>query len=1223
MTQVDDDTLYGLVGRLSLSENRVPLPLLGVTVEAEVHDFIAQVKVVQVYTNTLAHSLEATYHFPLDEAASVCQFSAESPDGTVVEGIVREKSAAKREYRNAIRAGHQAQLGESVRPDILSITVGNLPQKEQLKINVTYVTALKNEGSAVRFLLPTHVGQRYSQQNSPPMILNTKWREMGGIGVNVKFCMRSPIKSLVSVTHGHESSWSVLMDPLCACKSTVSLTDTALNRDLIVLCKEEDAHKPRVFVEIGERGTMAGVVTLFPHMEFRDVAREFIFVVDRSGSMSDTWETSHLKREPRRQIDHAREALLLFLRALPPSSFFNVVSFGSSFSPLFETSQPYDQTSLELATQYAQYMGADMGGTEILAPLRYALKSKQHHHRMERQIFVLTDGQVGNEADVFDLIRGMCKRKQEDGEEGGRRARVFGLGIGGGVSHHLVEGMARAGGGTAEFVCSSTDDLGLKVLTQLKLAMQPALNEVTVTWNLATNSPSRLGRQAKSTFCPAPSQPLPQPEQMKVDRSLLSFRSLDADQPPIRIDAKELPLVLPTELPPVFNKQRFLSWVLFPETEAVQEVPESVTVEAQSPDGFLRVTLPISDHNIVRGNSAHRLAARAAIREYEDRSKSEQRVHGLFARFVAGKSFGGGATSGISRDLALRLAIKHQLVSSQTSFVAVQRHPSIHERQATVPIPVCEINLVGLLVGPRGKTLQKLEGDFNVSIKVKKQIGAGTQLKAVNITGLGQESVDAAAKAIEQMFCQWRAAGKDDDETKEVKLSELNNINGTLWSVAAGESIGSERVGGETFGKEACRSSGSSALKFLNQKSWNSTPTGQGLPVGSGTSGVGQNQQQQQMFTGLPMGVTKCWDRTPSGSNLTGNSRWDETPGSVSVVDEIGETPRDAFGTENEIFDAIGAPRVDSAQAWSIPPCISIWNNAKGLTIPLPSSSSSTTQLSYSPCSPAGEQGYSPTSPPYSVPGPIYSPCSPAFSPTSPRCTPAAGVPSYSPCSPAYSPTSPSYSPTSLAFNPFSPSSSSSCSPPRHGRGFASSSGFRFSQSPKASSSPEFLSRSRSPPSPRNRDRHIRQSRSHGNTRKSRSNSQETGSGKIKKQTRHYTYDPNSRLNLYDPKTSSMAENREKSTMVASITCAVGSRSRSRSRSRDGDKSELKARPCQPAGDPTRPCQPAGNPTPAGLDANEGGKLQEVEDKMVIDREVEGNGEQTKGDGDGEWVLPR
>jgi secreted protein with Ig-like and vWFA domain len=61
-------------------------------------------------------------------------------------------------------------------------------------------------------------------------------------------------------------------------------------------------------------------------VELDTAANEFIFVLDRSGSMDGV------------RIRQAKVALLIFLKSLPPGSYFNVVSFGSGYTQLFETS---------------------------------------------------------------------------------------------------------------------------------------------------------------------------------------------------------------------------------------------------------------------------------------------------------------------------------------------------------------------------------------------------------------------------------------------------------------------------------------------------------------------------------------------------------------------------------------------------------------------------------------------------------------------------------------------------------------------------------------------------------------------------------------------------------------------------------------------------------------------------------------------------------------------
>lgn len=138
------------------------------------------------------------------------------------------------------------------------------------------------------------------------------------------------------------------------------------------------------------------------------------------------------------------------------------------FERLWPEPVPFNQAHLDEASAYIARIDADLGGTEILEPLQSIYNLPSHPTR-PRQIIVLTDGQVSNEDETIRL----CRK--------GRPARVFAFGIGEGVSQHLVRGIARASGGSAEFIASG-ERIEPKVLRTFGRLNTPIFDKIDLRW---------------------------------------------------------------------------------------------------------------------------------------------------------------------------------------------------------------------------------------------------------------------------------------------------------------------------------------------------------------------------------------------------------------------------------------------------------------------------------------------------------------------------------------------------------------------------------------------------------------------------------------------------------------------------------------------------------------------------------------------------------------------
>jgi Ca-activated chloride channel family protein len=204
-----------------------------------------------------------------------------------------------------------------------------------------------------------------------------------------------------------------------------------LDSDFILCAGLEDDGESRV--SIGRDNDMGGFIHIKFIPEIDDAPQDkgkylYTFLIDVSGSMAGE------------KLTQAKRAVRIALRNLMEGDCFNIIAFESNFVVFSNKPVRYSQQSLDKADVWADSL-RPMGGTEIYKPLEYVLNSmelpKGHQHIM----LLFTDGQVGNESEIINLVK-----------DYGKQLALFPFGIDTAVNKYFIDSLADAGNGMSEYI---------------------------------------------------------------------------------------------------------------------------------------------------------------------------------------------------------------------------------------------------------------------------------------------------------------------------------------------------------------------------------------------------------------------------------------------------------------------------------------------------------------------------------------------------------------------------------------------------------------------------------------------------------------------------------------------------------------------------------------------------------------------------------------------------
>jgi Ca-activated chloride channel family protein len=371
---------------------------LDTDIRVEVTGLTARINVIQAFQNSGREWEEAVYRYPLPEGSAVDRMQLHVGQ-RVLEGEIREKEEARRQYQQARSSGKVASLVEQERINQFQTRLANIEPGEEIRVSISFLARVDYRDGSFGL--------------SIPMTFTPRWEGGGSAAESLESAgfanAQSPLIMPLSDIDDHRLSIEVDLQTGMSLSSIESrYHDVDIHPSLQgyrIFLADPDTRSDRVFElnwtpEFGSEpvstlSTFDGgdavyaMLLLAPPLAelIAPQPREVVFIIDTSGSMEGT------------SLVQAKAALLLGLEFLGQDDHFNLIRFSSGSRALFTESMPAYPSYLEEAADFIADLSAS-GGT-VMAPALGMAMNLPEQPGLLRQIVFVTDGSVGNEHELL------------------------------------------------------------------------------------------------------------------------------------------------------------------------------------------------------------------------------------------------------------------------------------------------------------------------------------------------------------------------------------------------------------------------------------------------------------------------------------------------------------------------------------------------------------------------------------------------------------------------------------------------------------------------------------------------------------------------------------------------------------------------------------------------------------------------------------------------------
>jgi Ca-activated chloride channel family protein len=427
-------------------------------VDVVIEDGYAITTVEQVFVNPHDRDLEAQYSFPVPAHGSVVELTVWI-DGQPVTGEVLERAQARQLYEEEKAAGRDAGITEKDSYKTFETRVSPVRAGQDIRVRLVYLQPAAVDTGIGRYVYPLEEGgvdeaklafwtanEQVTGQFSFDLQLKSAYPlEAVRLPNQPQAIIQSQADGEWRVHLGHRAaatdSAASSVVPEESSTSTVANTPVfTLDKDLVVYWRHQSglpgsvdlvAHKPAG----SDRGTFMLVVTPGDDLKPIQEGKDWVFVVDISGSMQGKYATL---------ADGVQRAL----QKMRPGDRFRIVLFNDSSR---ELTSGFVNATPETVAHYSQALAgiSPNNGTNLYAGLQKGIKSLEVDRTSA--LVLVTDG-VANVGETrqrrfIELI------KQKD-------VRLFTFVLGNSANRPLLEALTKASGGFAVNISNSDDIVG-------------------------------------------------------------------------------------------------------------------------------------------------------------------------------------------------------------------------------------------------------------------------------------------------------------------------------------------------------------------------------------------------------------------------------------------------------------------------------------------------------------------------------------------------------------------------------------------------------------------------------------------------------------------------------------------------------------------------------------------------------------------------------------------